>query len=349
MPIVGFFFYTQQVRGESYVIEDLEALVKSKQYAEACSHLLDIRPPQRTDQWKSLAIESVMGRVAQLQSSDLTCQNAWNLLQDMTDKIPALSESAKIQNVVVEVGVCYVKNGQFWEIKDKTRVAEKILAVKESAIYDLATKAGWDGYNNLLLLRYLQKNPGKYLKDESARDYVIHAAQTNYMDEPADLEKIKLDVLKKFNLHQKFIQTHRQKVEQHAQASLTQVNTTDETEVFNSMKNLEKYAEKIKSLQAAFYLPVLVSGRKDTRELLKKLSEVPKGDVQKTAKLLIAAKPVKPFWFTGHWSEEELAGVKTLVPELFELAKKECDAYVKNKLTPIHVVTHACGKSGALK
>lgn len=338
------FLLTSNGYTKEYSKEDLKALIKSEQFIEAFDHLKDIPPTERNTEWETIASSAVVGTTKQFKNSDQTCQRAWNFVSEVSNEMPALKENKSIRQTLVETGVCYMKNGRFWEPSDKRKIGEAVLLISPEAIYQLALDAKWDP--NFQFIRYLNQHPEKYMKDARVHEYVLYVSNSEYWDEAKDMDQIKFSLLKKFNLYQKFVQDHQKNVSE-VSRQLIQGDRSKESDGENSMRALERAKADADDIRARFFVPLIMcKGQSDIDEILPKLQKTSIANIQKVEKDMISSNPKDAFWFCGSWNEEQLQKMKKLTPNLIKTAKKECEAFTTSgkKTKPIHVNTYKCNE-----
>lgn len=112
------FFYLPLCWGNSYTIEDLQALERTKSYEEFLNHALDIRPSQRDDQWQEMVSHMATSFITEKSSKNQYTLKSFQFIEDLFNW-PNLREDKLFGQLRTDFGLSFLSQCFEKHIKNK--------------------------------------------------------------------------------------------------------------------------------------------------------------------------------------------------------------------------------------
>jgi hypothetical protein len=327
---------------KSYTMKDLKILIDGKEYNEALSHMKDIAPGKRNEEWKKIAFTAATGLIEKENAKPKGCADAYRLAKNLATSFAFFDENADYKKVIVQSGLCTIKNRDFYDRQEMIDVANELIKIDGNVLYNLVIETGYEDTDRKFL-QFLDKNSANYLKDKKVRTFLIAAVTENRMRDGKDINEVKKSVVEKYKLKEDLSKVLSMKMKSVAK-ELVQGSFSNDSDGMRVLATMNSLGLPIAGSDVSTFILsqfiVAINTHKNILPYLKKLSA---SDLNAGGKALITAQPERTFWFSGGgWDQDNRAGlVKKYLIDVIAVAKKECAAEEKDsKLSPKHVANN---------
>lgn len=202
---------------EAYGLQDLKALLSSKDYTEFFLHAKDIPPEKRNEDWQKLIVSAITG-IAETKIGQGEARFFWEDLMGYEKTFPFLADNSQFRAIVKKTGLSYMSTNGNLISYTTDEIVNRLIAEEPSLIIKFVTEDHY-GTAGAKLTRFISESNSNYANNQALSEYLLK--QNPFPGEESSYAR----ALEKMNLKSKYVAEKTARFEK----IMTEVSANDKT------------------------------------------------------------------------------------------------------------------------